>query len=74
MAQEHKLSAANPLHFAPRGAEAIVRTLTPVMEADDCRDDPGLWVLIKTKFVGYFRWTAFAMLFAPIAFWIASRR
>jgi hypothetical protein len=26
-----------------------------------------------TKFVGYFRWTAFAMLLAPIAFWIASR-
>jgi hypothetical protein len=36
-------------------------------------EDAGLWVLIKTKFVGYFRWTAFAMLLAPVAFWITSR-
>ena len=36
--------------------------------------DPTLWNLTKTKFVGYFRWTAFAMLLGPLAFWIISRK
>jgi hypothetical protein len=35
--------------------------------------DPTLLDLIKSKFVGYFRWTAFAMLFAPVVFWIISK-
>jgi hypothetical protein len=37
-------------------------------------NEPGLFDLIKTKFFGYFRWTAFAMLLAPVVFWIASRQ
>lgn len=27
---------------------------------------PALWALVKTNFVGYLPWTAFAMLIAPI--------
>jgi len=65
MAQEHELLAENIVH-GTAGSSAPNYAIN--------EKDAGLWGLIKSKSVGYFRWTAFAMILAPIAFWIASRK
>ena len=46
----------------------------PLRSRTPTGDDPDLWDLIKTKFGGYVRWTAFAMLLAPAVFWITSHQ
>jgi hypothetical protein len=48
------------------------QSIGEIGHADDI--DPTLWTLTKTKFVGYLRWTALAMLLGPLAFWIVSRK
>jgi hypothetical protein len=72
------LSTEHVLETSAQGehvSEVALSQASPftISAASPLPDEPRLADLIKTKFVGYLRWTAFAMLLAPIAFWIASR-
>ena len=62
MAQEQRLPASN----------AHAEELETIWIPDELIAPPPseLWRLSETKFVGYFQWTVFAVLLAPIAFWV----